>query len=718
MDHLNTIQLSMDMSDLRGLLSVIRATQSALRERIPMIHDWYTLQRGWATQSRRGGDGAWARPPAAALLTLGRHRQALELQLRTALDLFGAAQKQKRQQLREPWTGAEHGARSHSPQRSPDGAEDEGRPSQQGGGGGVRRRAEESNNAIARTIRLFINKAAWHMLENDGQPMCDVILRWASLRAVTMSDQATHLVSEVHLLYVINRQPDPMFTDLVGPYVRPRDPVPDFCVQKMLRVQWSELAPVGGITIVERFEVDLHPLRLQLSYDIAQKLVNYLYPPQDASAAAAADAATGPPRAPSRRQRRPTEASFAPDDAEPATATGASASSISGTPLDDSASAHSPSASGAASPRSFTPARPTAAGGSGRSLLAARMRQRAAVPPSAPAEGRRASSEGPLLGLAAGDLPQPLQHSVSGLMPGATGHTGPTPLLPESGSMMNLPQGGDNRDQIDEMKKRASSNKTFLNVKIGGSTLCISYQGRRANNITDLRDFEFRAPTLELRNEVESYFELLMQVKREYRSVVVQHTGALVKEKLRQLHNRKAWSKTSSGPDWAARRLLISMDRRIDQERQANLSVALHDAAAAAAATPVSPLPPPPPHVPAPTAPSSQASSAASAASSPPPTTKGAKPPSSKYMILDPRKLMGKRLPSMLPRSLPPLGFGRSEPPSPRPRQEDSGGRAMSCEPSGAAAPDSAAPASATQGLRALYSAMHIDMFPAASATG
>ncbi|KAJ2766223.1 hypothetical protein IWQ57_004458, partial [Coemansia nantahalensis] len=96
----------------------------------------------------------------------------------------------------------------------------------------------------------------------------------------------------------------------------------------------------------------------------------------------------------------------------------------------------------------------------------------------------------------------------------------------------------------------------------------------------------------------------------------------------------------------------------------------------------------------------------------------GAKPPSSKYMILDPRKLMGKRLPSMLPRSLPPLGFGRSEPPSPRPRQEDSGGRAMSCEPSGAAAPDSAAPASATQGLRALYSAMHIDMFPAASATG
>ncbi|KAJ2526655.1 hypothetical protein EV175_007626, partial [Coemansia sp. RSA 1933] len=30
-----------------------------------------------------------------------------------------------------------------------------------------------------------------------------------------------------------------------------------------------------------RFEVNLYPLRLQLSHDIAQKLINYLYPPQD-----------------------------------------------------------------------------------------------------------------------------------------------------------------------------------------------------------------------------------------------------------------------------------------------------------------------------------------------------------------------------------------------------------------------------------------------------
>ncbi|KAJ1935296.1 Protein SABRE, partial [Linderina pennispora] len=151
------------------------------------------------------------------------------------------------------------------------------------------RAAEESHSTIARTIHLFISKATWHMLENDGQPLCDMTLRWASLKAVTTSDQATHLLSEVHLLYIINRLPNPTFTDLVGPYVAPGYENLDFRIEKMIRVRWSELAPVGGISIVERFEVELFPLRLQLSHDIATKLINYLYPPQDSNAPATAD---------------------------------------------------------------------------------------------------------------------------------------------------------------------------------------------------------------------------------------------------------------------------------------------------------------------------------------------------------------------------------------------------------------------------------------------
>ncbi|KAJ2789133.1 Protein SABRE, partial [Coemansia guatemalensis] len=210
------------------------------------------------------------------------------------------------------------------------------------------------------------------------------------------------------------------------------------------------------------------------------------------------------------------------------------------------------------------------------------------------------------------------------------------------------------------MKRRASSNKTFLSVNIGGSTLCISYQGRRANNITDLRDFEFHAPRLELRNQVASYYELLMQVKREYMSAAVQHTGALVKEKFRQLHNRKAWSRAEFGPDWAARRLLVDMDRKIDEEIAASMrSSAIH----AARPQPIhledtggdipgvlveDPIPGDLSDALSTSSPTSASAAAVKETESlpnpPSPLVKCEAPPS-RYMILDPRKLMGKRLP-------------------------------------------------------------------------
>ncbi|KAJ2738925.1 Protein SABRE, partial [Coemansia sp. Cherry 401B] len=626
MDHLNTIQLGMDMSDLRGLLSIIRATQTALRERMPVIYDWYSIQRSRAVLcgslglARSRETAGRQRAQASSLLTLDRHRRALELQLRTAMDLFGAAQKQMRRDT--AIKGKLVPVQRHASGVSSLGASERSDVplSECSSQSSSLRSTEETHNTIARTIHLFINKATWHMLENDEQPLCDVTLRWASLKAVTTSDQATHLLSEVHLLYIVNRLPDPMFTDLIGPYIRPKHPKPDFCVEKMIRVQWSELAPVGGISIVERFEVDLFPLRLQLSHDIAQKLINYLYPPQESSAQQPeldpkpeSASVQGSDLLSPRRHRRPTMSTIASDDG-------------------DSLAAASPP------PSSLS--------------LSAQPRSGAQLP-----------------------------RVASGLLATISGRTTPLSLM-ESNSMINIPQSGDNRDQVDEMKKRASSNKTFLHIKIGGSTLCISYQGRRANNITDLRDFEFHAPMLELRNQVESYFELLMQVKKEYMSVAVQHTGALVKEKFRQLHNRKTWSKTSFGPDWEARRLLIDMDRTIDQEvvasmRNSSNSLVMTTSTEVPGAGPVTQL------VENSDLETEESEQLASRESSVAAAASKGKAPLSKYMILDPRKLMGRRLPNILPRPLHEVG--QSEPPpSPRLRgqptnitQDD--GRAVSC---------------------------------------
>ncbi|KAJ2333510.1 Protein SABRE, partial [Coemansia sp. RSA 2681] len=760
MDHLNTILLGMDMGDLRGLLAVIRATQQALRERLPIIQDWYKIQRSNAVLFRDASramvdrehwplmtlDITRQKARATSLLTLDRHRQALELQLRTAMDLFGAAQKQLGPQSRAVEGGRSTRARS-VPRSQPSsrrptfssatGDDDQPPPATTP----ARRRmsllsassrstgsqaADGSQNTIARTIHLYISKATWHMLENDGQPLCDMTLRRATLKAVTTSDQATHLLSEVHLLYIVNRLPSPMFTDLVGPYVRPKHSKPDFCVEKMIRVRWSELAPVGGISIVERFEVDLFPLRLQFSHDIAQKLINYLYPPQE-SAVGAADVPE-----PMTRSRRSTFTTPAADGTPSAfvplqeLAAGGPEAEASGAVSSSNYPAGSRGGTSALADRGLLSPRVNPGNtNSGKSLFAARMRRNIGEQIRGPEGGESSARSSPIAAASAG--PQQLRasqspQSSSGLLATMSGR-GSTPLslFSESNSMINISQSGENRDQVDQMKKRASSNKTFLNIKIGGSTLCISYQGKKANNITDLRDFEFHAPTLELRNQVESYYELLMQVKKEYMSVVVHHTGALVKEKFRQLHSRKAWNKASFGPDWEARKLLIDMDRRVEEDMVSGVQgggVSDHDSfpsappqqaaeataqqhsesqddAAAAAAGDRSEIAPPLGEI-------SEAADSDDVASIS--SAKG-KAPLSKYMILDPRKLMGKRLPSVLPRN-----FARLDTSSP---VTDRAKHSASVPPSGSAVVPRVLVSKT--GAKPMYSAKHVDLFSAAS---
>ncbi|KAJ1939376.1 Protein SABRE, partial [Linderina pennispora] len=354
--------------------------------------------------------------------------------------------------------------------------------------------------------------------------------------------------------------------------------------------------------------------------------------------------------------------------------------------------------------------------------------------------------------------PIPFMQSSPNTLISLSSRQSPLSLFSESTSMINMPQANDNRDQVDLMKRRASSNKTFLNIKITGSTICISFQGKKASNITDLRNFEFHAPTLELRNQVESYYELLMQVKKEYMGVVLQHTGALVREKFRQLHNRKAWSKQSVGPDKAARQLLIDMDRKIEQGMRQDMQQDMQHIANVPLEPESQPSSPPvysaSPGLSAQPAPdysrsvtgtpipgvsypaSSEAPSQVSAASGSSQQHYGGdqatdtedtvsvhsakgKAPISKYMLLDPRKLMGKRLPSMLPKNLSRADGSRPTAPTslqpafPIDSDDKPSKHSAHRVPSVPFVPN-AYGMSSTHTFRSMYSQMHIDMVPAA----
>ena len=47
---------------------------------------------------------------------------------------------------------------------------------------------------------------------------------------------------------------------------------------KFMRVYWHENAPVAGIKVVDHFEVNLHPLMIQMTYDFGVELAGYMFP--------------------------------------------------------------------------------------------------------------------------------------------------------------------------------------------------------------------------------------------------------------------------------------------------------------------------------------------------------------------------------------------------------------------------------------------------------
>ncbi|QSL64829.1 hypothetical protein MERGE_002133 [Pneumocystis wakefieldiae] len=94
-------------------------------------------------------------------------------------------------------------------------------------------------------------------------------------------------------------------------------------------------------------------------------------------------------------------------------------------------------------------------------------------------------------------------------------------------------------DDLNQMVLRANNNMTLLYVKVPSLILCLSYKGPRKKNIEDLNDFVFCIPTIEYRNKTWSYLDLVLHIKKEIIKAIIGHTGSLVKDKFIQRRSRE-----------------------------------------------------------------------------------------------------------------------------------------------------------------------------------
>ncbi|KAI9472413.1 MAG: golgi-body localization protein domain-containing protein [Benjaminiella poitrasii] len=355
----------------------------------------------------------------------------------------------------------------------------------------------------------------WEMLTKNEKPLCECTLFNFTFDFVSKEDHSSINTLEVDVMQVKNLSPSPVFVDVLAPYFDSRKPY-DFSRHKMLRCYFVSLAPVGGIPVIQHLEINLHPVRVQMTYNFGRELVYYLFPPEKQQKQADTIAITYSSSTPTaaiasesdttsdRMHSNPSLSSSQPNNGEKAEIITLKCSSGAGI-QNHNVSAPSSFQSNTLSGDSYQANGSSVFNNAALSTREGIDQELLDDPPS--------SSNSPTAS-------QTLKKNKKQL---------PYKLVKNRVT-----------DDLSVMKKRASSNRTFILVKIPGARHCLSYQGPKEKNIEDLRDFAFEQPTLEFRNETWSWFELMTNIKKDFmRAALLHNSPALLKEKLLRRHPRE-----------------------------------------------------------------------------------------------------------------------------------------------------------------------------------
>lgn len=150
-----------------------------------------------------------------------------------------------------------------------------------------------SNKSMGMQIDAQASEIVWHMREAGGTPLAKVGVKGIAFRWLNRNDGSVSNCLLISDLVALNSSPEHYFSEIIAKY-----PVPPSANEHVMRedlfmaVVWSMLTPVGGINIVERFEVHLHPVRLQIEQWFGKKILDYVFSQREARKKQAANGET------------------------------------------------------------------------------------------------------------------------------------------------------------------------------------------------------------------------------------------------------------------------------------------------------------------------------------------------------------------------------------------------------------------------------------------
>ncbi|RWS17806.1 hypothetical protein B4U79_01668 [Dinothrombium tinctorium] len=144
-----------------------------------------------------------------------------------------------------------------------------------------RQLAEEGGAAfipsVIRRIEICFKQASWRLTDSDGQlGLSDVVLSNFLYTKVAKNDESVEHTLQLGSIYVLNLLPNPIYRTVLQPTeLKPNIPLDRHYA---LRVFCREMAPVGGISVKEHFEVNVIPLTLSVTKAFYDALLNFFFP--------------------------------------------------------------------------------------------------------------------------------------------------------------------------------------------------------------------------------------------------------------------------------------------------------------------------------------------------------------------------------------------------------------------------------------------------------
>ncbi len=411
-------------------------------------------------------------------------------------------------------------------------------------------------------LRMYVSASdiVWHLLREGAESLAEFQLKNVAFDRTDNNDGSNSNSLEIEQVRGLNLLPNALYPEMISPFLEQDQTLPENA--KCLKVYFVALESIAGIPVVDHFEVELYPLKVQLEYQIGKKLLQYVFPTYGDSKTANSSPFL-------LKHTLPTQ----DEEDEEANSMISGAASMNASLSTDEGAVE-------ALNQRLTPTLqlpdPVQKSDAKKKGIAKRPSAhyfrflRDSNPSRSGTELRRTLHPSsafvvPTLGnsSATSSRPSSIRSSTtnSSQTVNESERTAKRFALYRTGT--NLSEKRVNKkearsDDLTEMMNRASEFMTVAYFKIPSMVLCLSYKGKSTRNLEDVHDLVFRMPTIEYRNKTWSNLDLVTQLKKDVLRALLSHAGTIVGNKishhrpsakaqsrLRQIANSSAMLNTS-----------------------------------------------------------------------------------------------------------------------------------------------------------------------------